>query len=107
MSNHFFVKLFGAIHAVSSKFSYKLLYKNCILKKSELNWSILKISINLTANALSGGHYPGEIAGKKGEGKDTGIIGIAIEACPPYGESTRGIAQSFSGAIWILAGPCI
>ena len=63
--------------------------------------------MSLTANAFSGGHYPGEIAGKKGKGVDTGIIGIAIEACPPYGEIMRSIAQSLSGAVRILAGPRI
>mgnify|MGYP000574879712 CR=1 FL=1 len=66
-----------------------------------------KIIISLTANDLSGGPHPGEIAGKKRKGMDTGIISKLIKTCPPDGDSTEGITQSFSGVTWIHTGPYI
>ena len=58
----------------------------------------IKITIHLTANDLSGGPHPGEIAGKKRIGMDTGISVIVNKTCPPDGDSTEGLTQSFSGA---------
>ena len=63
--------------------------------------------LSLTANDLSGGPHPGEIAGQKRKGMDTGIISTLIKTCPPDGDNTESIAQSFSGATWIHTGPCI
>ena len=91
--------------------NYQRILAACFPDEKLFNGDVLNTNkeniINLTANDLSGGHHPGEIAGKKRKGMDTGIICKLIKTCPPDGESTEGITQSFSGVTWIHTGPYI